>query len=260
MQQAAAISYSDGASTQTSTTPAFSKKGDLVVVDGGVQESLKAGVDLSRSKVVYFKHNDAADLERVLNAIAKDDRRVGRDVTKQRRFIVTEALFRCDGSVAPLGELVRLKDAFGYRLVLDESLSFGTLGATGRGLCEDSGLKATDVDISIVTLEYALASVGGVCLGSVEVVDHQRLSGAGYCFSASAPAFVSVAATQALALLEQEPQLLEALAANTARIAKAIKVGAPTRRVRASFLSLALTHSPLARSLFLSLTLFSPPF
>jgi len=34
-----------------------------------------------------------------------------------------------------------------------------------------------------VAMDTALASVGGLCVGTREVVDHQRLSGAGYCFS-----------------------------------------------------------------------------
>ena len=51
-----AISYSDAASAQSSTIPAFSKKGDLVVVDGGIHEALQTGVDLSRSKVCPLAH------------------------------------------------------------------------------------------------------------------------------------------------------------------------------------------------------------
>ena len=97
---------------------------------------------------------------------------------------------------------------------MDESLSFGTVGKTGRGLVEAAGLKATDVDVITITLESSLASVGGVCVGSVEVVDHQRLSGAGYCFSASAPPFVSSAAIAALKVLEAEPALVAKLQAN----------------------------------------------
>ncbi len=63
----------------------------------------------------------------------------------------------------------------------------------------------------IVTLEYALGSIGGLCLGSTEVVDHQRLSGAGYCFSASAPPFVSTAALKALEVRRLLPRICPAL-------------------------------------------------
>ena len=54
----AAILYSDGASCVTSTVAAFSKRGDLLVVDEGIYEALQTGVTLSRSNVHFFKHND----------------------------------------------------------------------------------------------------------------------------------------------------------------------------------------------------------
>jgi len=211
-----AISYSDTASTLSSTIPAFAKKGDLVVCDESCAQAIKVGIDLSRARAIYFKHNDLADLKKTLETVARDDRRLGRDPSMQRRFIVSEALFKADGSMAPLEGLINLKKQFGYRLILDETLSFCVLGPTGRGLTEHLGLPVMEVDILVVTLEYGLASVGGLCLGSTEVVDHQRLSGAGYCFSASAPPFVSSTAERALELVVKEPeQLLGALRANT---------------------------------------------
>ena len=47
--------------------------------------------------MIYFRHNDAEDLKRVLEKVDKEDKKLKRDVTKQRRFIVTEALFKADG-------------------------------------------------------------------------------------------------------------------------------------------------------------------
>ena len=49
----------------------------------------------------------------MLEAVKRDDRRLGRDPTKQRRFVVSEAVFRDDGAVAPLADLVKLKTEFG---------------------------------------------------------------------------------------------------------------------------------------------------
>ena len=48
----------------------------------------------------------------------------------------------------------------------------------------------------------ALSSVGGFCCGNHEMVDHQRLSGLGYCFSASLPPYLATAAIGALDVLE----------------------------------------------------------
>ena len=59
-------------------------------------------------QAIYFKHNDAADLKRVLERVAADDRRLGRDVTKQRRFIVTEAIFKTDGVQPPNASFIQL--------------------------------------------------------------------------------------------------------------------------------------------------------
>lgn len=47
-----------------------------------------------------------------------------------------------------------------------------------------------------------------------QVVDHQRLSAAGYCYSASAPPFVSAAASASLRMLRAEPSLVSALRKN----------------------------------------------
>lgn len=48
----AAISYSDSSSCETSTVPAFAKRGDLVVADQDIHQAIKTGVELSRAKVM----------------------------------------------------------------------------------------------------------------------------------------------------------------------------------------------------------------
>lgn len=66
--------------------------------------------------------------------------------------------------------------------------------------------------------------MGGLCLGNLEVVDHQRLSGAGYCFSASAPPFVSAVAGAALKMLQAEPKLLVNLRRNSEALVRGVSV------------------------------------
>jgi serine palmitoyltransferase len=210
-----AIMYSDGASTCSSTVAAFAKRGDLLVVDEGVYEPLSTGVYLSRANVHWFRHNDMEDLERVLKELQATDKKLGRTPNAQRRFIVVEGLYKNLGTVAPLDEIVELKHKYHYRLILDESFSFGTLGKTGRGALEAHDKKPMyDAEIMTIALENSLGSIGGVTVGNEEVVDHQRLSGAGYCFSASAPPFTASAAMASLDLMEQQPELVQKLQAN----------------------------------------------
>ena len=93
-----------------------------------------------------------------------------------------------------------------YRVILDDSYAIGCVGPTGRGSLERAGLKATDVDFLAGSLATSLGSVGGFCTGSHVAVDHQRLAGSGYCFSASAPPFTCVAALEALRLISNDGQ------------------------------------------------------
>lgn len=192
------------------------------MVDEACNEPIKMGLNLSRSTIQYFKHNDMADLEAILQSIADDDVHYKRDATQQRRFIVVEGIYRNTGDICFLPNILALKERFRYRLILDESLSFGTMGATGRGITEHFGVKVTDVEILVVAMDTALGSVGGLCVGTREVVDHQRLSGAGYCFSASAPPFLSAAAIESLSQLGRNPDILTTLAKNSQALHKGL--------------------------------------
>lgn len=214
-----AILYSDGASTVTSTIAAFCKRGDVVVVDEGVYEPIRTGIKLSRANVKWYKHADMEDLKTVLSGIAASDKKVGRPLNAQRRFLVTEALFKNSGRVCPLDKLFKLKEQFKYRVILDESFSFGALGPTGRGAAEHFQVKP---EIVCVSLENSLGSTGAVTIGSQEVVDHQRLSGSGYCFSASSPPYTASAALAAIGVLK-EKTVLEKLNKNRALFLEKLK-------------------------------------
>jgi len=210
-----AIMYSDGASTCSSTVAAFAKRGDVLVVDEGVYEPLMSGVYLSRANVHWFKHNDMEDLERVLDGLHKTDLKLRRKPNALRRFIVVEGLYKNLGTIAPLDKIVDLKNKFNYRLILDESFSFGTLGKTGRGALEHFNKRYMyDAEIVTLALENSIGSIGGVTLGNEEVVDHQRLSGAGYCFSASAPPFTAAAAIAAIEHMQANVGCIEKLQSN----------------------------------------------
>lgn len=210
-----AILYSDSASALSSAIPAFSKKGDLLIVDEACCEPILCGAMLSRSTIQYFKHNDMEDLESILSAIAKEDKRLGVDTTQQRRFIVVEGVYRNTGEILNLTELLRIKKKYFYRVFLDESLSFGSLGQNGHGLTEYYNADPNDIDFNIISLDTAIGSIGGMCAGSKEIVDHQRLCGAGYCFSASSPPFLSAAAIESLNIMENNPKIFLQFRENT---------------------------------------------
>ncbi|ORX90870.1 PLP-dependent transferase [Basidiobolus meristosporus CBS 931.73] len=213
-----AIVYSQGFSTISSVIPAYSKRGDIIVCDAGVNFSIQKGVQISRSRVEYFKHNDMEDLERVLQTVQKE--LIKRPLS--RRFIVVEGLYMNYGDIAPLDKLIELKNKYKYRLVLDESLSIGVLGKRGAGVTEHFGIPTEAIDFLVGSMCHVLTSSGGFSVGSREIIDHQRLSGLGYTYSASLPAVLAVSARKGLSLLQKDSSLIGTLRANISIFRKAL--------------------------------------
>lgn len=80
--------------------------------------------------------------------------------------------------------------------------------------------QSEQVDIICASLDTAIASVGGFCAGKKYIIDHQRLSGLGYCFSASAPPLNAVAAIEGLNIMEASADRVSNLQTNTALLRK----------------------------------------
>ncbi|KAF4613356.1 hypothetical protein D9613_010864 [Agrocybe pediades] len=215
----AAILYSQGFSTVSSVIPAFCKRGDIIVADRAVNFAIQKGIQISRSTVRWFDHNDLKSLEDVLISVEKERKKRRGPLT--RRFIVTEGIFQKDGAMVDLPKLIELKYKYKYRLILDESYSFGSVGRTGRGLTEVYNVPASKVDMLLGSCAIGLSAAGGFCAGSRNVVDHQRINGPSFVFSASMPALLAVSASEGINILRNTPSIFETLQENV-RAARAI--------------------------------------
>ncbi|QPG73540.1 hypothetical protein FOA43_000851 [Brettanomyces nanus] len=192
------IIYGQDFCTPTSVLPCFLKRGDIIIMDGGVNLALQKSALISRCDVEWFNHNDLDHLEEILESL-KEDLSEG---PLNRRFIVTEGLFENFGDSPDLKRLVEIKNHYKFRLVLDETNSVGTLGANGRGLPEVYGIPRDQIEITIGSMAQALGSSGGYCVGCHDMIYHQILSSNAYVFSASLPSYCAVAASTTIHLLE----------------------------------------------------------
>ncbi|PWN50584.1 PLP-dependent transferase, partial [Violaceomyces palustris] len=206
------IIYSQAFSTISSVIPAFSKRGDIIVADRGVNFAIQKGIQISRSTVYWYDHNDMDSLEAVLETVKRDEKRRRGPLT--RRFIVTEGIFESDGAIVDLPKVQELKRKYKFRLILDESISFGTIGATGRGLTELYGIPAKEVDMIVGSMANTLGGGGGFCAGSEEVAFHQRINGTAFVFSAALPAMLAVASSAAIGTMISEPSMFTTLQEN----------------------------------------------
>ncbi|GEQ71390.1 hypothetical protein JCM33374_g5073 [Metschnikowia sp. JCM 33374] len=201
LQTEQAILYGQDFVTAGSVIPAFLKRGDLAVVDSGINVALQKALIVSRCDIEWYDHNDVDHLEQILTELAPI---VNKQKPLRRRFIITEGLFAYSGNVVNLPQIVALKNKFKYRLFLDESLSIGTLGANGRGAPEHFGIPRSEIAITIGSLATSFASSGGFCAGVRPMVHHQRINSTAYVFSASLPPYSAKVASEAIKVITED--------------------------------------------------------
>lgn len=73
------------------------------------------------------------------------------------------------------------------------------------------------------SLELAFGSIGGFCIGTSYIIEHQRLSGLGYCFSASQPPFLSSSVIACLNIMENNLQIFQTLKDNALALDNGLK-------------------------------------
>ncbi len=150
-----ALLFNSGYHANTGILPALTSKDDLIVADKLVHASLIDGLNLCSAKFKRYAHNDIDHLTQLLEKHRQDYRHV---------WIVSESLFSMDGDIAPLAELVALKEQYQCYLYIDEAHAIGCLGATGLGLAEQHDV-IDDIDLLVSTFGKALASCGGFVAG-----------------------------------------------------------------------------------------------
>lgn len=206
-----AVLFSAEFQVPASVVPAFAKPGDVLLVDSGVHFGWSTGAHLSRAEVREWEHNNVSALEKQLQTLELQG--VFRQA-RQRVFVLIESIYANHGDVAPLQAIVDLKKRYPFRIMLDESLAVGVLGAGGRGLWEACRLEPGMVELLCFSLGHALGSVGGIAVGRADICNHMRLNCTGYVFSCASPPFVAQAVVTALDLLARE-EARSALAALT---------------------------------------------
>lgn len=193
------IIYGQDFSTPISVLPCFLKRGDVVIADKGISVGLQKAVLISRCSIEWYDHNDMDHLEEILQPLCEDLKQG----PLNRRFIVTEGLFENYGDSPDLKRLVEIKNKYKFRLLLDESNSFGVLGDNGRGLPEVYNIPRKDIEITIGSMARAFGASGGFCVGEKGMIYHQILTSNAYVFSASLPPYAAKACSATIQLLSE---------------------------------------------------------
>ena len=195
----AALAFSTGYAAAVGTVTALVGKNDVVIVDKLVHASCVDGARLSGAKLRVFRHNDLAELETRLQWAAAQ-----RTAQRARRILViTESVFSMEGDLAPLRDIVELKERFGAWLMVDEAHATGLYGAGRTGLVEEFQL-ADRIEVQFGTLGKALGAAGGYVAGSQPLIDLLVNRARSFVFSTAPVPAQCAAAHAALALVKSD--------------------------------------------------------
>ena len=194
------LCFSTGFSVNQGVIPALLSKDDFVICDDRDHASIVDGRRLAFAKQLHYKHNDMEDLERVLARLPQE----------AVKLIVVDGVFSMEGDLAKLPEIIALKKKYNCSVMVDEAHGIGVFGRQGRGVCDHFGLT-DDVDLIMGTFSKSMASIGGFIASDNDTINYLRHTTRSYIFSASNTPAATVAAMEALHIIQSEPERIERL-------------------------------------------------
>lgn len=192
-----ALVFSTGYQTNLGTLSALIGRNDHVICDKEDHASIIDGCRLALGRLSRYRHNDMADLERVLAALPPD----------AGKLVVVDGVFSMSGELAPLSEMVPICKRYGARLMVDDAHGCGVVGR-GRGTAAHFDVTE-DVDLIVGTFSKSFASIGGFVAGDEATIHWIQHLARSLIFSASLPAPNVAAALAALDVMEAEPERVD---------------------------------------------------
>ncbi|WP_227793364.1 8-amino-7-oxononanoate synthase [Paenibacillus guangzhouensis] len=153
--------FSSGYMANLGIIPALVGRHDYVFSDRLNHASIVDGIQLSRAEHVRYRHRDLNQLEHQLKKAPANS----------RKLIVTDTIFSMDGTIAPLQDLVTLKDRYGAMLMVDEAHSGGVYGSEGQGIVHAMGLQ-DQVEVQMGTFSKAYGAVGAYVAGDAVLIQY----------------------------------------------------------------------------------------
>lgn len=189
----AALVINSGYAANTGIISALMRRGDVVFSDRLNHASIVDGIRLSGARHQRYRHCDGNHLETLLKKAP-----VGK-----RKLIVTDTVFSMDGDVAPLAELITLKERYGAALMVDEAHAGGVFGVHGEGYA--GRVNGGDrIDLHMGTFGKALGGFGAYVTGEPWLIDYLVQKMRSFIFSTALPPAVLASANEAIRIVERE--------------------------------------------------------
>ncbi len=210
----AVLLFSTGYQTAQGIIPTLVNRGEYVVSDRDNHACIVAGNLMAKgvtADVVRYKHNDMADLERVISKLPES----------AGKLVVSDGVFSTGGEIVDLPELNRIAKKYGARILIDDAHSVGVIGKGGKGTASEFNL-GKEIDLTMGTFSKTFASLGGFVAGAERVINYLKHNAAALIFSASPTPASAASALAALDILEKEPERVTKVINNAAKVRTAL--------------------------------------
>jgi 8-amino-7-oxononanoate synthase len=197
----ACLVFATGFLSNLGALSALVARGDVIYSDRENHASIVEGTRAALGETVKFRHNDMADLERVL-ALTRNK--------YQGAIIVADGIFSMSGDLFNLPEAVKLADKYNCRVYVDDAHALGVLGPKGQGTEAHFGMTG-EADLVMGTFSKSFASIGGLIAGTEEVIHYIKHKSRPFMFSAAMPPASAGTVLECLNIVESEPEHLENL-------------------------------------------------
>ncbi len=197
-----ALIFPAGYSGNIGVLSGLCRTGDAIFCDSSNHASLFDGARLSGAEVIPYLHLNTSHLQLKLEGCKAAG-----------KIIVTDGVFSMEGSLAPVDELVRLKNQHDTMLMVDDAHGFWAVGPGGQGTASLFNCR-DEIDIHYGTFSKALGYTGGFAAASHVVIEYLRYYARSAFFSSALPVTVAAGVLEAMKVVEEEPVHLQNLKRN----------------------------------------------
>lgn len=183
-------------------------RNDVIVYDSESHACIMDGIFLHKAKggkSFVFPHNDMERCDKMLGFATRKAEETGGGI-----LLITEGVFGMSGDLGNLPGIVKLREKYNFRIMIDDAHGFGTMGATGAGASEHFGLM-DEVDIYFATFAKSMAGIGAFVSSEKAIIDSLKYNMRSQIFAKSLPMPMVIGALKRLDILQNEPEHKEKL-------------------------------------------------
>jgi len=178
---------------------------DVVVYDSEAHACILDGLRMILSKRFVYPHNDMEKFETQLKRARKLANQTGGGI-----LVITEGVYGMAGDCGNLREILKLKEKYGFRLLIDDAHGFGTMGKTGAGTSEDQSVM-DQVDVYFGTFAKAMAGIGAFVASEKRIVKSLAFNMRSQIYAKSLPMPMVIGSLKRMELIRNKPELKDKL-------------------------------------------------